>query len=392
MGAQNPSERDDTHSGTRMDRVDTESRLRETISLKGPCLPTVGGVAVHVTRLAELLHSDGILETVYCTSRDGKLADPSLCIRNVSYPLRYAAVESVAWLVRWGTLDRAAVIHLHGNPVWEVATLHLLLTVLKRRVVYTIHDQMILNNFGAYPAPFRYLMRRVAGRTNIRWIAVSARIRDQLLSVGVSGGNITVIPAFLPSPSDDSPLNRPIEEFVRTRSRVLSVYAHSTREYEGRDLYGIDLALKATAIARKSVPDIGLVVCIPGKVREDTKHVYEKIIEENCLADNVLLFLGAVNNPSNLWKRSDIVLRPTLSDGDSLVVREAVSQGTSVIASDVVDRIDAVTLFKSEDVDDLASKILRILESRGGRDDTPIHPSGAHYDLIREVYADLIES
>ncbi len=86
---------------------------------------------------------------------------------------------------------------------------------------------------------------------------------------------------------------------------------------------------------------------------------YFKLINGLQISENVLLFLKPLNNPTLLWRKSDIVLRPTLTDGDSLVVREAINEGTYVIASDVTERPEDVILFKSENIDDLSNKIIR---------------------------------
>ena len=58
-----------------------------------------------------------------------------------------------------------------------------------------------------------------------------------------------------------------------------------------------------------------------------------------------------------LMSRSDVFLRPTLSDGDSISVREAISLGVPVVASRIGARPAGATLFESGNVEDLLSKL-----------------------------------
>jgi glycosyltransferase involved in cell wall biosynthesis len=54
---------------------------------------------------------------------------------------------------------------------------------------------------------------------------------------------------------------------------------------------------------------------------------------------------------------SDVFVRPTFTDGDSISVREALSLGIPVIASDCVERPDGVVLFKTGNAGDLSGKL-----------------------------------
>jgi glycosyltransferase involved in cell wall biosynthesis len=95
-----------------------------------------------------------------------------------------------------------------------------------------------------------------------------------------------------------------------------------------------------------------------------------------------------VSNIIKLWKISNIVLRPTFTDGDSLVVREALSVGTCVIASDIVERPVGTILFECGNFEQLAMKILENLSSR-----IEIKPEiSNNYEEIKTIYSTLIKS
>ena len=60
---------------------------------------------------------------------------------------------------------------------------------------------------------------------------------------------------------------------------------------------------------------------------------------------------------ASLLSYSDIMIRATATDGDSLSVREALDQGVRVIATDCVDRPDGVLLYKYNDEESLMKSL-----------------------------------
>ena len=90
-------------------------------------------------------------------------------------------------------------------------------------------------------------------------------------------------------------------------------------------------------------------------------------------------------------ENSDLVVRPTNTDGDSLSIREAIFLGKPVITSDVVERPDGSILHRNRDVDDFEEKIIETLNSI--KPEQNLH--GSHHDsaysafykrLLRELF------
>lgn len=352
------------------------------ISLKGPYLPTVGGVSIHIARLSEKLFEEGILGHVYNTLPTSKEHHYPSYIKKAYYPLlRYDILQSLYWLIINGVKDTSRIFHIHGHPIWESPTVFLSL-MLKKRIVFTIHDQMILDNIEKYPKLLVYLFNYLLHNQNIIWIAVNQKIKDQIHIVNPKCGGIFVIPGYLPGRSDLQLLDNEIEGFIKNKTHIISLYAHSARFLNEKDLYGIDLAIKALGKLTNRYPNIGLIVIIPGEIQSNRLENYMNLIKEFNLESNILFFLRGVNNPLNLWRRSNIVLRPTLTDGDSLVVREAIAEGTLVISSDVVERPAGTILFRSENVDDLADKIITALK-QGNCNNQDTNQS--YYTMIKEL-------
>ena len=92
----------------------------------------------------------------------------------------------------------------------------------------------------------------------------------------------------------------------------------------------------------------------------DMYEKYQNIIKERNINENFLL-LNEELSFVKLITYSDIVLRPTNTDGDALTVREAFYFDKPVIASDIVPRPAGTILFKSRDIIDFENKLKETL-------------------------------
>jgi len=62
-----------------------------------------------------------------------------------------------------------------------------------------------------------------------------------------------------------------------------------------------------------------------------------------------------------LIEASDIMIRPTQTDGDALSVREALFLGKAVLASDVVSRPEGTSLYQKNNAEDLYNKTVELI-------------------------------
>lgn len=358
------------------------------ISFYGSYLPYVGGISIHISRLAELLNNEGLLGFIYSVSKLNGLRTSPFIVKDVYYSkLKYGFFKSFIWFLLYGFRNRSSIIHFHINPVWHAIAITLLTSVANRKIVCTLHDQMMLENKHKYPLLFRFVFKKLILNENIRWIVVNQTIKEQLLALDPNCKRIYVIPAYLPVSSIPDNTDDEIENFIANKEKVIAIYAHSTAVYEGKDLYGIDLAIKAIKEVKIQFPNLGLIVCIPGEVIISQMEYYKKLIIDLNLSDNILLYLKPLNNTIRLLLKSDILLRPTLSDGDSLMVREALSVGTIVVASDIVDRPEGVLLFESENLDNMIVKLTQVLGYVKVNETISFPKMNNNYLLIKEVYS-----
>jgi glycosyltransferase involved in cell wall biosynthesis len=157
-----------------------------------------------------------------------------------------------------------------------------------------------------------------------------------------------VAPAYLETPLDEVSLDREIVAWMEEHRPLLSTALFFRKEY------GFDLLLSAIAMLRVRYPSVGCLVMGGGEQELEAR----KLVRHFGL-ENHMLLLGDVIHAQclALISRSDLFLRTTWCDADSISVREALAFGVPVVASRVGARPQGVTLFEPGDVTDLLSKI-----------------------------------
>jgi len=84
---------------------------------------------------------------------------------------------------------------------------------------------------------------------------------------------------------------------------------------------------------------------------------------------------------------SDVFLRPTLEDGDSISVREALALGVPVVASRAGTRPDGALLFHRGDVEEMCAKVeLALTVKSGSHSSAGALSAGTGMDRLMEIY------
>jgi len=128
-----------------------------------------------------------------------------------------------------------------------------------------------------------------------------------------------------------------------------------------RPEYGFDLLVEAVARLRRDYPHIGLLAMGSGGEPGDA----EALLRRRGLYESVHL-AGDMDHDECLKaiSRSDVFLRPTRADGDSISVREAVALGIPTVASRVGHRPEGVRMFPVGDVEALVESVRAVLRQR----------------------------
>jgi glycogen synthase len=306
------------------------------VLLVGPRPPPHGGISVHVAGIHEQLVRDGITCEVLDTGQG-------------------ALGLAFAWsLLRYRISGWQLQLHTNGHnrKSWLLAIICGVAGFPGRGSVLTLHSGMAPRYLQSSPWPPR--LAKVAGALYGRVVCVSFAIQEALMGVGVAPDKIELSPAYRTVRMPAAPLNSLLDAWMARHVPVFSTTMFFRPEY------GFDLLISALTKLRHSHPAIGCVVMGSGEQRASA----ERVVQQAGLEDAVLM-AGDVDHQTCLavMARSDLFLRPTLEDGDSISVREALALKIPVIASRVGTRPPGTVLFRRDDSTDLLEKIESALKS-----------------------------
>lgn len=284
----------------------------------GPFPPPHGGVQTNLVAIRDYLRSHGIECRVINLTR---FRQPDH--DNVFYPR--SALELLVLLLR---LPRD-VIHLHigGDLTTRLLLVGLLCCMLPgSRTVLTFHS----GGYPTSPAGLKARPTTFAGFVLRRFDALIA-VNQQLADLFVKGFGVppdrvrNILPHALPDRIPDGKLPQPIEDFFATHGPVMLSMGWLEPEYD------FPLQIRALGLVRVNWPQAGLIILGEGRLQPElsaeiaaTSYPSHVLMPGDIPHDLSLMAIG----------RSDIFLRTTLYDGDSISVREALHFGTPVIASD----------------------------------------------------------
>ncbi|WP_142688530.1 glycosyltransferase [Chitinophaga polysaccharea] len=260
--------------------------------------PPIGGVTIHIQRLLQYLDNKGYGYTFTDFRRSTK--------------------GTILKQIR-----QHRFIHFHiYHPVVRCGFV-LLGTVFGKKMLFTLHG-----NLGRHNS-FYNLLDQLAFR--IAYMPVV--LNQKSLEIGKKWNKRTqMIGAFIP-PQQPEDLTASIQAAVAAmRAKYTGIYATNAStvsiDKAGNETYQVTLLIK---IFRNLQQDALIISDASGK--------YKSFLEQQGLEVPANVLLISEPHPFfEILKRSDVFLRITTTDGDSLSVKEALFLGKRVLATDVVNR------------------------------------------------------
>lgn len=315
----------------------------------GPYPPPHGGVQTNLVDIRNYLRKQGhSCEAINITRHRRANAD------GVYYP---ASALELLWLLLRLRYD---VVHLHIGGHLSVRLLALSAACCLMpgsKAVLSFHS-------GGYPSS---PAGKTAGPRTLRgWvmrrfdgvIAVNQEIADLFGKFGVPAGRVRVIPPYAVSPPDEgAALPEELAGFLEAHQPRLITVGLLEPEYD------LPLQIDAMAEVLARHPNAGLAIVGSGSREESLR----ERIDAKPYRDRILL-CGDVAHEATLRAiaASDVVLRTTLYDGDSVSVREALAFGKPVIATDNGMRPAGVRLMPARDGERLVAAIDAAVAGDGG--------------------------
>jgi hypothetical protein len=319
---------------------------KKNILIAGPILPPAGGISIHIYRLEQLLKDEFEFSFI----------DEASTIKKNVFNIRSLNLYSYIKLV-----SQSDLFFIHsGNKYFK--KLHILTGKLfRKKIIITLHG------YGNERSPFFRKLDSFYFNLSDKIILVNNQIAPKL---NLKPGKCEVKHAFLPPVMDkESPLPAYISEKIEIAKKenktIICGNASRLNTFNNQDLYGLDMCIEVSKKLTEN-NQLHLFVFIVTSLNEgkDKFEAAEKYINDNDMQGQFMLLNQEISFV-NLVSESDIVLRPTNTDGDALSIREGLFLGKTVVASDVVSRPEGTVLFKTRDKQDLFEKMtLAIQDNR----------------------------
>lgn len=277
---------------------------RNNILIIGSVPPPIGGVSVHIERLIDTLHQHSVDFAFYDYKKERKVTG-------------------------WRKVRSSKVVHLHfSNKVLRfVATLFFFL--MSKKVIATFHGKYSFSNVFD-----RYSLKLLTHALVLNEFSfVNAEKKEPAKAAAIQ-----LVSAFIPPTRTDDLSGETLKEIRQLANWSEFLACTNATGYvvndQGKDLYGIDFVLKVFA----AQPSWGLVVSDP------SGHLVQHYAEYTACKN--IVFISSAHPFVEVIQRSDVFIRATTSDGDSISIKEALYYGIRVVASDCVDRPEGCHVYQ----------------------------------------------
>lgn len=311
------------------------------ILLIGPLPPPLGGVSVYLYRHKRLLERDG---------HEVSVLDPTKMSR-AAYYARLLLTP----------LGRYNLISNHVQSFYVM--MMLLVTGMAGRTEFVDWNWRQLEDWGGWKV-------RLCGaflRRCKRVVLCGDHLAAYYLEHGISlpPEKVKGMDPFIPPPPEDeeailATYPAEVKDFAARRRPLVVANAFQVVFYRGVDLYGLDMCVELVAALKDSYPNVGLVFALAEVGDAAYLEKMNRRIDALGVRDN-FIFLTGQRELWPLFRRADLMVRPTSSDGYGISVAEALHLGCPAVASDVCKRAPGTLTFASRDAEDFLKKCRQAL-------------------------------
>lgn len=268
----------------------------------------IGGVTIHVSRLLQLYSK---------------------------FNIKYEFLDLKSKFLMFNLMKKilkSKKIYLHASSPYLRFAVSLFCLVFSKKLILMIHGN--LGRFNSFKNSFDFLAIRICFKP----ILINKKSHEKALYLNQKA---FLASAYIP-PINSSTLDKKIVNYIeasRQNSKLIVVTVASDVRFDkfGNEIYGISELLRYFG----DVHDSLLIIA-------DPTANYKKYISKNY--PNLLCngyFINEKINFHELLKISDVFIRNTSTDGDSLSLREAINLKINCYATDVVDRPVGAIIYSS---------------------------------------------
>lgn len=329
----------------------------------------VGGPARQAIDLTARLRDAGYdtrLLSGSVATGEGELPAPAgLPMTSVPSLRRELGIDDVvAWRAIHGVIRRwrPDVVHTHMAKAGALGRSAAMRSGIPA-IVHTFHGHVLQHYFSALRSEAFAATERALARRTHALLAVSGRVRDDLLAMGIGDERRwRVMPVGL----DLEPLIRDRTPAPDARARLGLASDGPLVASVGRLTAIKDLGTLLRAVARLAAthPDVRLAIAGDGGLRASLE------AEADRLLPGRVTFLGWCSELPTLYRAADVVASTSTMEGTPLSLIEASAAARPVVATDVggvadvvVDGVSGTLVPRGDDVA-IAAAIRRVLDDR----------------------------
>lgn len=272
----------------------------------------IGGVTIHIERLIQWINKD----TTTVDLCDYKILPLFSQIRTImQYP----------------------IIHIHvSHPILRLFYV-CISWLLNKKTILTIHGDI---------GRFSYLKNGI-DKLAIEISTIPIVINSSSFSKAIKWNKkAKQMSAFIPPMEEGTIPNDALFQIIERKKRNKKIYCTnaSARSYnkQGEEIYGIDFLIKYFQNEPKS--------CL---IISDPTGEYSKLYKNN----QNIIFISGPHSFYSVIKYSDVLIRATATDGDSISIKEGLYLNKNVIATDRVPRPNGVILYHYNNIDSFKKAI-----------------------------------
>lgn len=324
---------------------------RTTISINiiGKVPPPIGGVTIHTLRLYRWLKQDKSLSIKFSSLNKNDIEDT-----DVRYIGNY-----FAWITKKLVFGfKEDIVHYQGANYFGLILLYLIKLVHPNfKLVLSVHGEGYVQRLEKR----RYLSKIIYFILNRLDLIITSgeHLKEQLLSINIKSKIEVIDPFLMPLEDDKKVYPEYLSDIINTEKFIISANAFNIDKIDNdSDLYGLHILSNIAKRLNNDKIDFKMIIMVANK--NDTEYLDKLFLD----VKNVFIVSDVSVNGWQVLADSDLMIRPTSTDGDALSIKEALSFGVDVIASDVTPRDKNVTLFHYSDIDELYTKVLDKIENK----------------------------
>ena len=249
----------------------------------------------------------------------------------------------------------------HERAFEPFSQLFYFLISFRHKTILSFHNERFMDDLNAHGKFWKILAIFFMNHID-RFIVDNQYCKELATSILNRNARIIVIPEYIPEQVVPQLKEDTILALRKKCKYLLSSNAFQISFYENQDLYGLDILVElVNCLINVHGLDVGMVFLLPNIGDIGYFSEINRRIKHYGLSNRFYIITSPVESAVSVWKISDIVIRATNTDGNSLTVLEALSMNVPVIASDCSERPEGTIIFRTRDVEDLCEKVRMVL-------------------------------